>query len=64
MPHVLRGVPGDQHQRSGGFVDFPASFRDRRALYLSEMHSVSHVLPGGRFHRRSRYRQIAGSAST
>jgi hypothetical protein len=64
MPHVLRSVPGDQHQRRRGFVHVTASPGNRRPLYLSEVHGVSHVLSRGRFHRRSRHRQIVGSAST
>ena len=64
MPHVLRGVPGDQHQRRGRFVHIATPPRNRRTLYLSEVHGVSYVLSRRRFHRRSRHRQIAGSAST
>src|SRR5581483_3609501 len=63
VPHVLRGLPRDQYQRGRGLADLPASAGNRRALYLSEMHRLSHVLPGGRLHRRNRHRPLAGPAA-
>ncbi len=64
MPHVLRGLPGDQYQRGGGFIHVAASARNRRALHLSEVHGMPYVLSRGGFHRRSRHRQITGTTST
>src|SRR5215475_7465587 len=64
MSHVLCGVSRDQHQRRRRFTDIEASFGDRRSVYLSEVHGLSHVLSCGGFYRRNCYRQVSGSTSS